>query len=149
MHGYCLGSAQELAGGCDLVVQGESAKLGMPEVRSIALPPTLGSWPARIGLQRAKGLLFTGRLVSGAEAVALGLAIACVPDAELGAHVDALAARIAEVPPARLAVIKQAANAWYETFGVREAALRGAEYHTIYRQISEWSDFHRSRTGAS
>jgi enoyl-CoA hydratase len=138
VHGWCLGTANELAGCCDLVVCGESAKLGMPEVRSFALPPTLGFWPARIGLQRTKELLFTGRHVSGAEAVALGLAIACVPDAELTGYVDALAAKIAEVPAALLAVTKQAANAWWESAGVREAALRGAEHHAIYHQASAW-----------
>jgi enoyl-CoA hydratase len=138
VHGWCLGSANELAGACDLVVCGASAKLGMPEVRSFALPPTLGFWPAKIGLQRTKELLFTGRHVSGAEAVELGLAIACVPDSELPAHVDALAARIAEVPTALLAVTKQAANAWLETSGLRAAALRGAEYHAIYHQASQW-----------
>jgi enoyl-CoA hydratase len=45
VHGWCLGTANELAGACDLVVCGESAKLGMPEVRHFALPPTLGFWP--------------------------------------------------------------------------------------------------------
>jgi enoyl-CoA hydratase len=145
VHGWCLGTANELAGCCDLVVCGESARLGMPEVRRFALPPTLGFWPARIGLQRTKELLFTGRHVSGAEAVGLGLAIACVPDAELEAHVDALAAQIAEVPSARLAVVKQAANAWLECAGVRTAALRGADYHAIYHQASEWEKLERPK----
>jgi enoyl-CoA hydratase/carnithine racemase len=83
--------------------------------------------------------------VSGAEAVELGLAIACVPDAELGAHVDALAAKIAEVPAALLAVTKQAANAWAETAGLRTAALRGADYHAIYHQASQWEALQRAR----
>jgi enoyl-CoA hydratase len=143
VHGWCLGTANELAGCCDLVVCGESARMGMPEVRSFALPPTLGFWPARIGLQRTKELLFTGRHVSGAEAVELGLAIACVPDAELGAHVDALAAKIAEVPAALLAVTKQAANAWAESAGLPGAALRGAEFHALYHQASAWPEVAR------
>ena len=145
VHGWCLGTANELAGACDLVVCGESAKFGMPEVRSFALPPTLGFWPAKIGLQRTKELLFTGRHVSGAEAVELGLAIACVPDAELGTHVDALAAKIAQVPPALLAVTKQAVNAWAESAGLREAVLRGADYHAIYHQASGWEAMQRAR----
>jgi enoyl-CoA hydratase len=145
VHGWCLGTANELAGACDLVVCGESAKLGMPEVRSFALPPTLGFWPAKIGLQRTKELLFTGRHVTGAEAVELGLAIACAPDTELAAHVDALAAKIAEVPAALLAVAKQAANAWLETPGLREAALRGADYHAIYHQASGWAQMQAER----
>jgi enoyl-CoA hydratase len=138
VHGYCLGTANELVACCDLVVCGESARLGMPEVRRFALPPTLALWPVRIGLQRTKELLFTGRLVSGAEAVALGMACAVVPDAELAEHVERLAADIAQTDPRLLAVSKQAANAWYETLGVRAAALRGADYHAIYHQASEW-----------
>jgi enoyl-CoA hydratase len=137
-HGYCLGTANELVACCDLVVCGESARFGMPEVRRFALPPTLAFWPLRIGLQRTKELLFTGRLIDGAEAVGLGMAIAVVPDAELTEHVDRLAAQIAEVDPRLLAVVKQAANTWFETVGLRGAALRGAEYHAIYHQASEW-----------
>ena len=35
---------------------------------------------------------------------------------------------------------KQAANAWAETFGVRQAALGGAEYHAIYHQASSFEE---------
>jgi enoyl-CoA hydratase len=138
VHGYCIGTANEIVGAADLVVCGESARIGMPEARAFALPPTLGFWPSRIGLARTKELLFTGRFLTGEEALAYGLAIAVVPDDELAAHVDALAATIAEVPPAILAVCKQAVNEWAEAAGVRTAALRGAEYHAIFHQASTW-----------
>ena len=118
VHGYCLGLANELVGCCDLVVCGESAKFGMPEVRQIALFPTLGFWPDRIGMQRTKELLFTGRLVDGNEAVRLGLALECVPDADLEAHVDVLAAHVADVDIDRLTLAKAAVNAWAEARGV-------------------------------
>ena len=39
-----------------------------------------------------------------------------------------------------LAVTKQAANAWFETMGLRDAALRGAEYHALYHQASSWGE---------
>lgn len=136
VHGHCLGLANELIGCCDLVVCGRSARFGMPELRQVALFTTLGFWPDRIGLQRAKELAFTGRLVEGPEAVELGLAIECVPDDELDARVDELAASIAEVGPDRLAVVKAAINGWGEAKGVRTAALRGGDYHAIYHQAS-------------
>lgn len=136
VHGHCIGIANELAACCDLVVCGESARFGMPEAREFALPPTLAFWPLRIGLARTKELLFTGRFMEAAEAVATGMANQVVPDDQLEAAVDALAARIAEVDPAILAVSKQAANAWAETLGMRQAALGGAEYHAIYHQAS-------------
>ncbi len=134
VHGYCLGLANELVGCCDLVVCGESARFGMPEVREVALFPTLGFWPDRIGMQRTKELLFTGRLVEGPEAVQLGLALECVVDEELEGRVDELAAHIAGVDVDRLSVTKAAVNAWAEARGVRSAAARGAEFHAIYHR---------------
>jgi enoyl-CoA hydratase/carnithine racemase len=140
VHGYCLGIANEIAGCCDLVVCGESARFGMPEARDFALPPTLGFWPLRIGLAATKELLWTGRLVTGQQAAELGLAEVVVPDEELAARTAELAERIAEVPAARLAVVKQAVNAWGEAFGVNEAASRGAEYHALYHQVSTFAE---------
>jgi enoyl-CoA hydratase len=135
VHGYCLGLANEIAGCADFVVCSESAQFGMPEARDFALPPTLGFWPMRVGQARTKELLWTGRMVGGREAAAIGLADLVVADDALSAEAEALAARIAEVPVARLAVVKQAVNSWAETMGVREAALRGAEYHALYHQV--------------
>jgi enoyl-CoA hydratase len=112
----------------------------MPEARQFALPPTLGFWPFRIGLAKTKELLFTGRFVDGREAATIGLATDVVADESLGAHVDTLAATIAAVPADRLAVVKQAANSWFEVLGLPQAALRGADYHAIYHQASEWAD---------
>jgi enoyl-CoA hydratase len=140
VHGYCIGSANDIVAIADLVVCGESARFGMPEARQFALPPTLGFWPFRIGLAKTKELLFTGRFVDGHEAAAIGLATDVVADESLGAHVDTLAATIAAVPADRLAVVKQAANSWFEVLGLPQAALRGADYHAIYHQASEWAD---------
>jgi enoyl-CoA hydratase len=140
VHGYCLGIANEIAGCCDIVVCGESAKFGMPEAREFALPPTLGFWPLRIGMAATKRLLWTGQLVVGQEAVRLGLADEVWRDEDLPGRAQDLAERIAEVPSDRLAVIKQAVNAWAEVFGVEEAANRGAEYHAIYHQVSSFAE---------
>jgi enoyl-CoA hydratase len=137
VHGYCVGLANELLVGADLIICGESARFGFPEMRSIALFPTLGFWPERIGIQRTKELAFTGRLVEGPEAVQLGLAMECVPDDELEGRVTELAALIAEGDAKRLSVVKAAINGWGEARGVRHAALRGAEFHAIYHTSSE------------
>jgi enoyl-CoA hydratase len=134
VHGYCLGMANDLLACCDIVVCGEGAGIGMPEARDAALPPTLGFWPLRIGLARTKELLWTGALLDGAAAVEAGLASRVVPDADLRTAVDNLAQAIATVRPSALAVTKQAANAWWETIGVRAAARRGADYHAIYHE---------------
>ena len=139
VHGYCLGLANELLGCADLVVCGESARFGMPEVREIGLFPTLGFWPERLGVQRTMELLLTGRMLDGAEAARLGLAISCVPDAELDACVDALAASIAAMDLGRLLVTKAAVNAWTEAGGAHAAARRGAQFHALYHQAGRAS----------
>jgi enoyl-CoA hydratase/carnithine racemase len=136
VHGYCLGIATEIVACADVVLCAAGARIGMPETRDIALPPTLAFWPATIGVARTKDLLFTGRLLDGHEAVAAGLAARVVEDDELEAAGLELARHVAEVPIHRLAVIKQAVNSWVEDTWV-PAALRGAEYHALYHQASE------------
>ena len=76
IEGSALGGGLELALGCDLRVAGNKAVLGVPET-SLAIIPGAGGTqrlPRLIGLGRAKELMFTGRIISGTEAVALGLA---------------------------------------------------------------------------
>ncbi len=132
VQGYCLGWANDLVATADIVICGESARFGMPEVREFALPPLLGMWAAKAGIALTKEVLFSGRLISGEEAVRFGLANAVVGDSVLEATVDELAQQIATAPAGLLAVIKQAVNSWAEEAGLRRAALRGAEYHALY-----------------
>jgi len=96
VKGYCYTGALELALGCDFIVAGESARFADTHGKW-SMTPTWGMsqrLPRRIGAARAKQMMFTGTPVSGAEAVSLGLANACVPDDELDATVAAMAATI-------------------------------------------------------
>jgi enoyl-CoA hydratase/carnithine racemase len=93
VHGHCYTGSLELALGADLILAGESAKFSDTHGRW-GMSPTWGMGsrlPRRVGVQRAKELMFSGRVVSGAEAVGLGLALECVPDAELLPRAEALA----------------------------------------------------------
>ena len=85
VRGHCYTGSLELAIACDLMITGESAKLCDTHGKW-AMSPTWGMsqrLPRRIGLLAAKEMMFSGRVVSGAEAVELGLANKCVPDAQL------------------------------------------------------------------
>ncbi len=87
VRGHCYTGALELALGCDLIVCGEGARFCDTHGKW-AMTPTWGMTqrlPRRIGMTRAKELMWTGRVVSGPEAVAIGLANLCVPDDELDA----------------------------------------------------------------
>src|SRR5262249_23926596 len=78
---------------CDLIVAADNARFADTHGKW-AMSPTWGMsqrLPRRVGLGRAKELMFSGRTVSGAEVAAIGLAVACVREAELLQHARALA----------------------------------------------------------
>lgn len=110
VNGFALGGGCELAMHCDIVIAGEGAKLGQPEVK-------LGIMPGAGGTQRfvraagkfaAMRWLLTGDLLSAAEAHRLGLVSEVVADGEVLKHALAIAARIAALPPLAVAAIKDA-----------------------------------------
>jgi enoyl-CoA hydratase/carnithine racemase len=84
VHGHCYTGALELVLGCDLLICSENARIFDTHAKW-GLSSTWGMsqrLPRRIGYQKAKELMYTSRLVSGREAVEIGLAIRCVPDDE-------------------------------------------------------------------
>ena len=83
--GYALGGGCELALCCDFRVVGESAKLGQPEILLGIIPGAGGTQRlARlVGPAKAKDLIFSGRFVDAAQALAIGLADEVVPDDEV------------------------------------------------------------------
>lgn len=108
VHGYALGAGAEFALGCDLVIAAQDARFGFPEV-GVGLSVTGGIsalLPQTVGLVRAKELLFLGEHLSAQDAHRLGLINRVVPT---GSHENAaldLALRLAEQPPAALALAK-------------------------------------------
>ena len=73
--GYALGGGCELALCADFRVCGDNAKLGQPEILLGVIPGAGGTQrlPRLVGPARAKDLIFTGRFVEAAEALAIGL----------------------------------------------------------------------------
>lgn len=118
VHGHCLAGGTDLAFACDLVVVAEDARIGFPATRSQGSPPS-HMWTYLVGPQWAKRLLLTGDLLLGADAAKLGLAVQCVPPADLDREVAVLARRLALVDPDILAVNKRVVNMAMELMGVR------------------------------
>jgi len=85
VQGHCYTGSLELALACDLMVAAENAKFADTHGKW-GMSPTWGMsqrLPRRIGLLAAKEMMFSGRIVSGAEAAVIGLANRCVPDDRL------------------------------------------------------------------
>jgi enoyl-CoA hydratase/carnithine racemase len=115
--GYALGGGLELALCADFRVLGESAKVGQPEILLGLIPGAGGTQrlPRLIGPAKAKDLIFTGRFVGAAEALAIGLADKVVPDDEVYPAACVLAATYAAGPAIALAAAKQAIDRGLET----------------------------------
>ncbi|HTU72195.1 MAG TPA: enoyl-CoA hydratase-related protein [Trebonia sp.] len=114
--GYALGGGLELALCADFRVVGESAKLGQPEIMLGIIPGAGGTQrlPRLIGPARAKDLVFSGRQVTAAEALAIGLADKVVPDAEVYPAAVDLVRQYAGGPALAIRAAKQAIDAGLE-----------------------------------
>ena len=113
VRGSCLGGGAELALVCDMVYTASSAKWGFPEITLACFPPVaVVALAAVVGQKRAAELVLSGRIFSGEEAQAIGLANVALPDPELAARVDDSVARLAKLSPAALALTKKALYAW-------------------------------------
>jgi enoyl-CoA hydratase/carnithine racemase len=110
--GYALGGGLELALCADFRVLGENAKVGQPEILLGVIPGAGGTQrlPRLIGPARAKDLIFTGRQVAAAEALAIGLADRVVPDAGVYQAAQDLVSQYASGPALALRAAKQAVN---------------------------------------
>jgi len=121
---------------CDLIVMAEDAQIGYPPARVWGCPTT-AMWVYRVGAERAKRLLLTGDLISGREAADMGLVSQAVPEAELDATVDRLAARMAGVPRNQLMMQKLMINQAYDNMGLATTQLIATLLDGIARHTPE------------
>jgi enoyl-CoA hydratase/carnithine racemase len=101
INGAAAGYGMDTALGCDIRMMSERAKLSAAFVKRGIVPESGGTWylPRLLGWSKAAELIFTGRTLSAAECLELGLATHVVPDAELMARARALALEIAANAP--------------------------------------------------
>jgi enoyl-CoA hydratase len=110
VHGFALGGGFELALACDFIYAARGAKLGFPEVGLGVIPGMGGTQRLvqRIGVARARELIYTGRLVDAEAAARIGLVNEVVEPAELLPRARAVAEEIAARAPLAVAAAKRA-----------------------------------------
>lgn len=112
MNGHAVGLGASLALLCDVIIASEKAKIGDPHVPIGLVAGDGGAliWPQLIGYARAKHFLFTGDLLTAAEAERIGLITQVVPHETLDETVYGLAERLASSPLKALRYTKVVAN---------------------------------------
>lgn len=131
VHGYCLGSAMEMAVACDITVAAEGCRFGAPEVKfGSGIVALLLPW--FIGPKRAKELLLSGDdAVTAERAREYGLVNRVVPPDGLLAEAREIATRIARNDQLAVRTTKQAINRGYDIAGMREALLQALELDIV------------------
>lgn len=144
VHGTAAAGGSDIALCCDLVIMADDARIGYPPSRAWGCPTT-AMWATRIGVEKAKFLLFTGDLISGREAAAAGLILRSVPGEELEAAVSALCKRIATVPANQLFMQKQLINSSIEQ-NISSSQRLGIVFDGLSRNSPEGVAFQRFAT---
>jgi enoyl-CoA hydratase len=136
VHGFCVAGGTDMALCSDLLVIADDAKIGYPPAR-VWGSPTTSLWFHRLGLEKAKRLLFTGDCLSGKEAKEWGLAIESAPGEKLDERFETLLARIARMPINQLVMMKLLLNQALFAQGLHTTQLVGTVFDGIARHTRE------------
>lgn len=117
VQGAALGVGFGLAAACDVIYAGEHAKFGSPFAR---LGAALDSgahafFTDRLGPHRTLDLIYTGEMMTGADAASAGLVSRAVPDDDLLAVVRAAAEKIAAGPTLAFAASKRIVQSYFDS----------------------------------
>jgi enoyl-CoA hydratase len=110
VNGYALGGGCEVALACDFIYASDTAKFGQPEAKLGAIPGFGGTQRLmrRVGIARAREILFTGEPIDAAEALRIGLCNRVFEPARLMPETRRVALGIAARAPLAIANIKRA-----------------------------------------
>jgi enoyl-CoA hydratase/carnithine racemase len=110
VNGFALGGGCELAMTCDIIIAGESAKFGQPEVKIGIIPGGGGTQrlTRAAGKYKAMRYILTGDLFGAKEAFDMGLVSEIVPDGEVETRAIEMAQQIAAFSPLAIQQAKEA-----------------------------------------
>lgn len=142
VHGAAVAGGSDIALCCDLLVMANDARIGYMPTRVWGCPTT-AMWAHRLGPLRAKQMMFTGDVISGAQAAEWGLANYAVDEAELESATMELATRIAGVPRGHLAMHKLVVNQVMLHMGLEQGQTLATVFDGITRHNPEGLWFRR------
>ena len=132
--GFALGGGCEIAMMCDIIIAGDSAKFGQPEIKLGTIPGAGGTQrlTRAVGKAKAMELCLTGRMMDAAEAERAGLVAKVVPASDLQEEAIKTASTIAgmSLPIARRC--KEAVNAAFETTLAEGVRFERRTFHATF-----------------
>lgn len=141
VNGFAMGGGFETALSCDAIIASDQAKFALPEVKVgfIASASGIQRLSRYIGRLAAQELMFSGRTIDAAEALALGCVNEVVPHAELMDRAMGKAREIASVSPSSVKATKRILNA----MAVAEGLPESLEYSRVVQgDLFKTEDFH-------
>jgi len=134
VNGFALGGGCELALCADYIFAAEHAKFGQPETNLGLLPGFGGTQrlSRRIGLGRARELVYSGEPISAAEALRIGLVNRVLPAAELLAQAEQHAQRLAGQAPLAVASAKRALNRGFDADLATACELEATAFGALF-----------------
>jgi 2-oxoglutaroyl-CoA hydrolase len=111
-RGFCFGVGFELSLACDFRVATETTFYALPEQKLGQIPGSGGSARLQqmVGIGRTKDIVMRSRRIAGKQAYEWGIAVECVPDAELEAATDALVDELRTFSPLAQRTAKKLLN---------------------------------------
>jgi enoyl-CoA hydratase len=134
VNGYALGGGCELALMCDLIVAGDSARFGQPEINLGVIAGAGGTqrWPRTVGKYIAMEINMGGEAITAQRAYQLGLVNRVVPAEATIAVAKDWARRLAEKPPLALRLAKESVNKALETPLAEGLALERRNFYFLF-----------------
>ena len=148
VHGDAVAGGSDMVLCCDIIIMNAKARIGYPTARVWGCPTT-AMWVYRLGAEKAKQMLFTGDLISGAESGRKwDLFFQAVPLEELDETVNRLTNRIKGVPKNQLMMMKMLVNQAYENMGLASTQTIATLFDGMARHSPEGVWF-KQRCGGS
>lgn len=134
VSGFALGGGCELAMMCDIVIAGDNAKFGQPEINLGVIPGMGGSQrlTRAVGKAKAMDLILTGRFIDAGEAERCGLVSRVVPAAEVVEEAVQVAGVIAAKSKPVAMMAKEAVNAAFETGLAQGVLFERRLFHSLF-----------------
>jgi enoyl-CoA hydratase len=134
VNGYALGGGCELALMCDLVIAGDSARFGQPEINLGIIAGAGGTqrWPRTAGKYLAMEVNLTGVPITAQRAYQLGIVNKVVPSEVTIEVAKRMGRRIAEKPPLAARLVKESVNQALETSLQQGLAVERRNFYFLF-----------------